>query len=111
VLLGAEPEAAASASERAQREQSEAAARRERIAAAGGALVGAAFSFLSELLPAESTQPGADYLTGVVRKQLAECLEEDAEGRPCLSVVLPDRSALDALARSLGHLLAERRAG
>ena len=105
VLLGAQPEVPADERERAGRERE---ARRERIAAAGGALVGAAFSFLSELLPAESSRPGADYLADVVRKQLAECLEEDASGRPRLTVVLPDRSALDALARSLGQLLAER---
>jgi superfamily II DNA or RNA helicase len=107
VLLGAQPEAAVDARDRASHER-ELEARRERIATAGGTLVGAAFSFLSELLPAESTRPGADYLTDLVRKQLAECLEEDTEGRPRLSVVLPDRTALDALARSLGHLLAER---
>ena len=107
VLLGARPEAALHQREPADHER-EFEARRERIATAGGALVGAAFSFLSELLPAESTRPGADHLSDLVRKQLAECLEEDAAGRPRLTVVLPDRSALDALARSLGHLLAER---
>jgi superfamily II DNA or RNA helicase len=110
VLLGAQPEAPSDEREPRDR-QRELEVRRERIAAAGGALVGAAFSFLSELLPAQSTQPGADHLADLVRKQLAECLEEDAAGRPRLSVVLPDRSALDALARSLGHLLAERSGG
>jgi superfamily II DNA or RNA helicase len=107
VLLGARPEAEPDAREQAARER-ELEAQRERLAVAGGALVGAAFSFLAEILPSESTRPGASYLADVVRKQLAECFETDAAGRAHLRVVLPDVSALDALAKSLGHVLAER---
>lgn len=107
VLIGARPEAAATSRESTRRER-ETEVRRERIATAGGALVGAAFTFLSELLPAEDARPGAEALTDLVRQQLGECLEEDSSGRPRLTVVLPDHAALDALARSLGRLLAER---
>lgn len=111
VLIGARPDAAEDARERTLRggeRERETEARRQRIATAGGALVGAAFTFLSELLPADDARPGANALTDLVRKQLGECLEEDASGRPRLTVVLPDHTALDALARSLGQLLAER---
>jgi len=105
ILLGAQPEPGVDEREREAREKE---ARRERIAEAGGALVGAAFAFLSQLIPANGSAPGAGYVTERIRKQLAECIDEDAAGRPRLTVVLPDRSALDALAASLGQLLAER---
>ena len=35
----------------------------------------------------------------------AQCVEEDASGRPRLTVTLPDRSALDSLAQTLARLL------
>ena len=106
-LIGARPEATANPREPTTR-QREVEIRRKRIATAGGALVGAAFTFLSELLPVEGSRPDAEHLTHLVRKQLGECLEENSSGRPRLTVVLPDHTALDALARSLGQLLAER---
>lgn len=103
VLLGARPEPGAD-----QRETREADARRERIAEAGGALVSAAFALLGELIPATGATPGSSRVAERIRRQLAECLDEDAAGRPRLTVVLPDRRALDALAASLGHLLDEQ---
>ncbi len=38
-----------------------------------------------------------------VRGRLTECVEEDASGRPRLTVTLPDRRALDALAQTLAR--------
>jgi CRISPR/Cas system-associated endonuclease/helicase Cas3 len=112
VLLGARPAAGVDEREREGREREiEAAARRERLAVAGGALVGAAFSFLGELLPAREPAPESEHLAERFRRQLAECIEEDESGRPTLRVKLPDRSALDGLARSLGRLLAEHGGG
>ena len=35
-----------------------------------------------------------------------QCVETDADGRPRLTVTLPDRSALDGLAQTLARLLA-----
>jgi len=108
LLLGAKPEAGTDRHERAKREhESEQQAQRERLAAAGGALVSAAFSFLGEFLPKREPTPTAVYLSDLFRKQLAACLEQDASGCPTLTVKFPDRSALDALADSLGQLLAE----
>lgn len=51
------------------------------------------------------------YLADLFRKQLGGCLAEDEAGRPTLTVRLPDRSSLDALAGTLGRLLAEHRLG
>ena len=108
VLLGARAEAGVDEQEREAREgELERQARRDRLAAAGGELVGAAFSFLGELLPAGEPTSEATYLGDLFRKQLADCLEEDESGRPTLTVKLPDRSSLDALASALGRLLAE----
>ena len=108
VLLGAKPEAPVDESERQARDrETEVLAGRERLAEAGGRLVSAAFSFLGQMLPQAEPTPAATYLADLFRKQLSECLEEDEAGRPTLTVKLPDRSALDALAASLGWLLAE----
>ncbi|HLB04043.1 MAG TPA: helicase-related protein, partial [Gaiellaceae bacterium] len=108
VLLGARPEVGVDEQERAAREgELERVKQRERLATAGGALVGAAFSFLGELLPAGEPTSEATYLGDLFRKQLADCLEEDETGRPTLTVKLPDRSSLDALASALGRLLAQ----
>ena len=60
--------------------------------------------------PQPEPTPASTYLADLFRKQLTECLEEDEAGRPTLTVKLPDRSALDALAASLGWLLAEHAA-
>ena len=40
-----------------------------------------------------------------VRDRLAECVEEDASGQQRLTVTLPDRRALDALAQTLARLM------
>lgn len=41
-----------------------------------------------------------------VREQLASALDTDSTGRPVLTLTLPDKSALDDIARLLGGLLA-----
>ena len=73
-------------------------------------LVAAAFSFLCEALPPGEPTPKATQLADTFRNQLAACLDEDESGRPTLTVKLPDRSSLDALANALGRLLAEHSA-
>lgn len=99
VLLGAEPDAAVDESERQrQREETKRLARRAGVAEAGGQLVAAAFNFLGQVLPHGSngdvdadTAPMAREL----KARLDDCLERDEQGRPRLSVTLPD----DYLAR------------
>jgi superfamily II DNA/RNA helicase len=105
------------------------AARRERVAAAGGELLGAVFRFLGELVqegqptPIDGAAGDASALGGVtpnqsistqsiptqsivqgIRNRLDECVVEE-DGRPRLTLTLPDRSALDHLAQALSRLL------
>jgi len=41
-----------------------------------------------------------------LKARLEACLEQDEQGRPQLTITLPDRSALDVLAESVARLLA-----
>lgn len=106
VLLGAKPEAPVDESEKArQASEAERLARREKVALAGGQLLGAAFSFLDELLPARDESAASREVAEAVKKRFSECMEKDDEGRLKLTVTLPDASALDNLAGSLARLL------
>jgi superfamily II DNA or RNA helicase len=107
LLLGAKPEAPVDERERAQeaQEAQRIADRKQRISEAGGQVLAAALRLLGELLPGPESGPGHG-IGGVLRDQLAGALETDAAGRPVLKLTLPDRSALDDIARSLGSLLA-----
>jgi len=106
VLLGATPDAPVDESEKArQREEAARLTRRDRVAAAGGQLLGAAFSFLDEMLPRPEETDASRAVAEGVRQRLSECLEKDDQGRLALTVTLPDASALDNLARSIARLL------
>ncbi len=107
VLLGAHPEAPVDMSQKEEvvAETQQLAERRERVAAAGGEMLGAVFSFLGELVAKDSAPAPAEGLVTQVRDRLGQCVEEDASGRPRLTVTLPDRSALDSLAQTLARLL------
>ena len=107
VLLGAHPEAPVDMSQKEEvvAETQQLAERRQRVAAAGGEMLGAVFNFLGELVAKDSAQPPAEGLVAQVRDRLGECVEEDASGRPRLTVTLPDHSALDSLAQTLARLL------
>ena len=118
VLLGAQPDAPVDERERArQKAEAERHARRERVGLAAGELLGAAFAFVEELLPTPPSAPSESApaeapcgdkvdLVDAVRRQLAECVEHDTDGRLKLSVTLPDSAALNRLAGSLARLLA-----
>ena len=109
VLLGARPEASVDESQKADREQEAVRlGQREKVAKAGGQLVGAAFTFLAEMIPSQEETEASRELTGLFRSRLAECMEKDKHGRLKLTVTLPDSSALDALAGSLARLLARQ---
>ncbi len=79
---------------------------RERVAAAGGELLGAVFNFLGELVSqhesADLTPPDT---VAKLKLRLAECVEEDAQGRQRLSITLPNQQMLDNLATTLARLL------
>ena len=107
ILLGARPEAPLDATVKQQAEQeAERLAHRDRVAAAGGELLGAAFCFLGQLVSEPSAPPPPSQLVTTLRTRLSECVEEDAAGRPRLTVTLPDRAALDRLADTHARLLA-----
>jgi hypothetical protein len=112
VLLGAKPEAPVDVS--LKREEQTIIAddeRRHRVAAAGGELLGAVFNFLGELVQHGQSPPPPDSLVENVRGRLDACVEDDASGRPRLSLTLPDRAALDQLAQTLSKLLVAAQPG
>jgi ERCC4-related helicase len=116
ILLGAKPAAPIDESERTElaamtvrgtATASRSASHRERVAAAGGELLGAVFSFLGELITqdASAPQPPPDTVASL-KARLTECVEEDSTGQQRLSVTLPNRAAIDNLAATLARLLA-----
>jgi hypothetical protein len=107
VLLGAKPHGAVNETEK-QRQQQEAErlARRSRVAEAGGQLLAAAFTFLSEMIPQREPGDGATRMARELNERLNDCLERDDQGRPRLTVTLPNDAALANFARSLAALLA-----
>jgi hypothetical protein len=79
---------------------------RDRVAAAGGELLGAVFTFLGELVSQDAAAPIPE--AGVVaglKQRLTDCVEDDPSGRPRLSITLPSRDTLDNLATTLARLL------
>lgn len=107
VLLGAKPEAPLDVTKREEVvEQVERIVdQRDRVAAAGGEMLGAVFHFLGELVSQDGSQPPAEPLVAEVSSRLAECAEEDASGRQRLTITLPDRNALNSLAKTLAQLM------
>jgi hypothetical protein len=107
VLLGAKPQAPLDVSQRVEVVADvDRRAHRDRVAAAGGELLGAVFNFLGELVSQQevAAQPAADTVDSL-KQRLAECVEEDDQGRQRLSITLPNREMLDKLAATLARLL------
>jgi superfamily II DNA/RNA helicase len=108
ILLGAKPEAPVDESQRAEATEmvDRKSPHRDRVAAAGGELLGAVFHFLGELVSQDAeAPPPASHVVTNLKQRLAECTEEDADGRPRLSLTLPNRESLDGLAATLARLL------
>ena len=111
VLLGASVDAPVDETEKQRHElEAERLARRSRVAEAGGQLVAAAFAFLGEMIPQRQPSNGAEQKASEFKARFAECLERDEQGRPRLTVTLPNEAALESLASSLAALftVAER---
>jgi superfamily II DNA or RNA helicase len=106
VLLGQKPIAPVDESEKAaQTAEAQRLAQQERVATAGGQLLGAAFTFLDAMLPPDQAGNPASELTQAIKARLSECVQPDEQGRPKLSLVLPDASFLDRMADTIGRLL------
>jgi ERCC4-related helicase len=109
ILLGAKPEAPVDESQKRESEEVTRAVsqeHRQRVAAAGGELLRAAFHFLGELATQQNTAPPPPALVENFRAGLSACVEHDANGKPRLTVTLPDNGALEGLAQTLAKLLA-----
>ncbi len=105
ILLGAHEAAPADISVelRARADAAALAERKTRVAEAGGQLLGAAFTFLGQLIPtAGEPNPAA---AAAIRERLSECVETGEDGRPRLNVTLPNADALSALADALARLM------
>lgn len=106
VLLGAKPEAPLDMSQQATESVAPAEEqRRERVAAAGGELLGAVFKFLGELVQDQSRPAPPEPVVSQLRDRLGQCVTPDAQGKPQLTITLPDQAALDGLAATLARLL------
>jgi SNF2-related domain/Helicase conserved C-terminal domain/SWIM zinc finger len=106
VLLGAKPHAPIDETEKQlQQQEAEHLARRARVTEAGGQLLAAALTFLSEVIPPREPTNDRARIASDVKACLHECLERDEQGRPRLTVTLPNEAALENLARSLATLL------
>lgn len=107
VLLGTKPEAAVDESQKLQTEkQAAVVAQREKISLAGGQLMGAAFEFIGQMIPAAPQNKETDQLTNDLLQRFEQCIETDDQGRPRLTVTLPDQSALKNLAQSIAQMMA-----
>jgi hypothetical protein len=80
--------------------------RRERVAAAGGELLGAAFRFLGELAARQESAPPPESLVANLKAGLAACVDDGADGKPRLTLTLPDKDSLDGLDQTLARFLA-----
>jgi hypothetical protein len=81
----------------------ERAVRKERVAEAGGQPLAAAFNFLGQIVPsAVEPNPAA---TTALKEKLMECVDTGEDGRPRLTVTLPNADALTALADALARLM------
>ena len=109
VLLGAKAHAAVDETEKQrQRQEAERLARRSRVAEAGGQLLTAAFTLLGEMIPQRVPTNGGAQMASELKARLEECLERDEQGRPRLTVTLPNEAALENLAQSMAALLTAR---
>ena len=108
ILLGAKPTAAIDETNKSAVETDrQRFAHRERVAAAGGELLGAVFSFLGELVNHDqAVAPSPPEVVSSLRSKLTDCVEEDDQGRQRLTITLPNRETLDNLAQTLARLLA-----
>ncbi|MBI5443838.1 MAG: DEAD/DEAH box helicase, partial [Deltaproteobacteria bacterium] len=109
VLIGERPAAPVDESEKARVEQElQRLQRKQKIATAGGQLLGAAFTFMGEVLAKGEETEQTRRMAETFRERLAECLERDDEGNWRMTVTFPDPSVLDSLAHSLARLAGTR---
>lgn len=106
ILLGTKPEAPLDESRKKQVErEAQQLLRKEKIAGAGGQLLGAAFAFMSEILPQKEETEQTIQMAETFKSRLHECMEKDENGNLKMTITLPDESVLDNLAKSLAQVI------
>jgi len=80
----------------------------QRVAAAGAQLLGAAFAFMGEMFAGREETDKTREVAQILKHQLAQCMEQEADVRLKMTETLPDDSALDTLARSLAQIIGGR---
>ena len=80
-------------------------AKREKIAAATSGLITAALSLAGELIPTAGDKAPSDETVKTLTERLSDCVDKDENGRPQLTITLPDTDALKGLATTLAKLL------
>jgi hypothetical protein len=107
VLIGAKAPAPVhrASQERVKQDVQQVNAHRDRVAQAGGELLGAVFNFLGELVSESQAPAPSDEVVANLQSRLSACADEDSEGKQRLTLTLPNRAALDNLAKTLAHLL------
>jgi hypothetical protein len=109
VLLGAKPEAPVDESaRRSNADVADSLAAREQLSQSGAALVGAAVDFLTKLLPPVEPSPQTVEMTRAVSQRLQQAVERDEQGRPRVSLTLPNDDLLEKLASALAGLLTRK---
>jgi hypothetical protein len=90
---------------RVEAEAEQLAQKREKLSAASGQLVTAALSLAGELIGNDGQAAPATETIDKLADKLAQCIERDSQGRPQLTISLPDDAALRGLATTLARLL------
>ena len=80
-------------------------ARREKVSTATGQLVSAALSLAGEWISQSEAAPVDNAKVDQLAERLSESIEVDSEGRPQLTITLPDKESLRGLATTLAKLL------
>ncbi|HED12994.1 MAG TPA: helicase [Gammaproteobacteria bacterium] len=110
VLLGATPQAPEDVqSFHRQTREKQRIEQQTRIANAGGQLLGAAFQFISEMLPVNGIDEADErtrQMAEVLEQRLDDCLQTTEDGQIQLTVNLPDKSTLSRLAGTMARMLA-----
>jgi SNF2 family DNA or RNA helicase len=79
--------------------------RRESVSQVSGQLVSAALALAGELINQPSKHPPTSETVDRLTQRLSECVQTDSEGRPQLTISLPNQDALRGLATTLAKLL------
>jgi len=110
VLLGAKSHAAVDETEKQRQHKRRSALRVARRACGGGRRTAPyrRIYITRRDDPARVPTNGGAHMASELKARLEECLERDEQGRPRLTVTLPNEAALENLARSMASLLTAR---